>query len=403
MVEKNELYTTEEVVNILREKTDLIRSGSTVPTHKPRDLKEQFYLYQNGDVRKLYVWIQGSWKEFASLTESQKNDLTDGGNCSSHKHDDRYLYKENTSSFTPDGDYEPATKKYVDDNKEGRLKNLLVAGEDLVAQDPVRVGYDTSIDRDLIKQDSHDHDWQYAYNLNITVKYTAQSFKMLVDGKIDKVSLMFRLDDTLKWYRRVRVHIQTDSNGEPSGTNLVSSDWKCPTDMNYSDPDTETSFDLTSTQLSANTTYWIVMEVEDQLNCGGTVGGESYQYLRYYGNGTEYADGKMMYKTSDTSSWTDGGVSRDLFFKVYVQEELGQVYKCKATDANHLKRYIGIMNSAADWGDTIPEIKFLGTISKGGTKGDVYYISNTGELSTSPGSNEKMVGVQITDNLMKII
>lgn len=30
--------------------------------------------------------------------------------------DTRYLYKENTTSFTPDADHEPATKKYVDDN-----------------------------------------------------------------------------------------------------------------------------------------------------------------------------------------------------------------------------------------------------------------------------------------------
>ena len=33
--------------------------------------------------------------------------------------DGRYLYKENTSPFTPDADYEPATKKYVDDNGGG--------------------------------------------------------------------------------------------------------------------------------------------------------------------------------------------------------------------------------------------------------------------------------------------
>lgn len=30
--------------------------------------------------------------------------------------DARYLYKENTAAFTPDADYEPATKKYVDEN-----------------------------------------------------------------------------------------------------------------------------------------------------------------------------------------------------------------------------------------------------------------------------------------------
>jgi len=36
--------------------------------------------------------------------------------ASSHTHHDLYLYKENITPFTPDGDYEPATKKYVDDN-----------------------------------------------------------------------------------------------------------------------------------------------------------------------------------------------------------------------------------------------------------------------------------------------
>ncbi len=37
-----------------------------------------------------------------------------------HYHNDtrgdvRYLYRENTTSFVPDGDYEPSTKKYADD------------------------------------------------------------------------------------------------------------------------------------------------------------------------------------------------------------------------------------------------------------------------------------------------
>lgn len=34
----------------------------------------------------------------------------------SHTHDDKYLDKENTTPFTPDADYEPSTKKYVDDS-----------------------------------------------------------------------------------------------------------------------------------------------------------------------------------------------------------------------------------------------------------------------------------------------
>jgi len=79
------------------------------------------------------------------LTKDEKTDLTDGGNCSSHKHDDRYLYKENTGAFTPDGDYEPATKKYVDDQVNAISKDLLqktfVAGEDLTAGDAVYLDY----------------------------------------------------------------------------------------------------------------------------------------------------------------------------------------------------------------------------------------------------------------------
>jgi len=83
------------------------------------------------------------------LTASEKADLTDGGDCSSHKHDDRYyteteldngqldtryytktqldngqldslyLNKSNTDAYTPTEDYHPATKKYVDDNAGG--------------------------------------------------------------------------------------------------------------------------------------------------------------------------------------------------------------------------------------------------------------------------------------------
>lgn len=47
--------------------------------------------------------------------------------------DVRYLYRENVSAFTPDGDYEPATKKYVDDvaaavAANGFLSGLLLGG-----------------------------------------------------------------------------------------------------------------------------------------------------------------------------------------------------------------------------------------------------------------------------------
>ena len=47
--------------------------------------------------------------------------------------DARYLYRENVSAFTPDGDYEPATKKYADDvaavaAQSGFIAGLLLGG-----------------------------------------------------------------------------------------------------------------------------------------------------------------------------------------------------------------------------------------------------------------------------------
>ena len=79
------------------------------------------------------------------LSKSEKEDLTDGGNCSCHKHDDRYLYKENTSSFTPDGDYEPATKKYVDDNVNSISFNVFGTGSD----GDVTISSNTTLTRDM--------------------------------------------------------------------------------------------------------------------------------------------------------------------------------------------------------------------------------------------------------------
>lgn len=66
--------------------------------------------------------------------------LSGGGDLSANRRfdvdnsllDARYLYKENVSAFTPDGDYEPATKKYVDDTA-GALPAVAGTGYALVS------------------------------------------------------------------------------------------------------------------------------------------------------------------------------------------------------------------------------------------------------------------------------
>jgi hypothetical protein len=44
---------------------------------------------------------------------------TDARTPAAHNHDSDYLNKDNTSVYVPDADYEPATKKYVDDHSGG--------------------------------------------------------------------------------------------------------------------------------------------------------------------------------------------------------------------------------------------------------------------------------------------
>ncbi|GAJ09850.1 unnamed protein product, partial [marine sediment metagenome] len=66
------------------------------------------------------VTIKDSGIDHNSLTNTHNltTDIDHGSisGLDDHDHDAAYLYKENTDVFTPDADYEPATKKYVDNS-----------------------------------------------------------------------------------------------------------------------------------------------------------------------------------------------------------------------------------------------------------------------------------------------
>lgn len=66
------------------------------------------------------------------------------------------LELDNTTAFTPDADYEPATKKYVDDNSGGsNLVSDFVCGESITAWEPV---YIDSSNNKIYKTDATDLD-----------------------------------------------------------------------------------------------------------------------------------------------------------------------------------------------------------------------------------------------------
>jgi len=41
--------------------------NSSVPTHKPKNREEQFYLYESGATIRLYIWVNGTWR-YITLT-----------------------------------------------------------------------------------------------------------------------------------------------------------------------------------------------------------------------------------------------------------------------------------------------------------------------------------------------
>jgi len=89
-----------------------------VDTHIADGQQANDMLYFNGT-----YWIRATPATIAALLDhgnlQGKGDDDHSQYHNNARGDARYLYKENTDEFTPDGDYEPATKKYVDDNAGG--------------------------------------------------------------------------------------------------------------------------------------------------------------------------------------------------------------------------------------------------------------------------------------------
>jgi hypothetical protein len=73
----------------------------------------------------------GGTIDHGNLTGRSDDDHTQYHNDT--RGDARYLYQENTTPFTPDADYEPATKKYVDDKKAATQSDAAEAAGDPTA------------------------------------------------------------------------------------------------------------------------------------------------------------------------------------------------------------------------------------------------------------------------------
>ncbi len=290
------------------------------------------------------------------------------------------------------------------------LKYSFTAGENLTATNAVRLGYSTAIEHTYAKDTTDTTSWQIAQvnGLVINVKYTAQAVRFSSVETIKAVTLNSAFDTGGNYKKpSVKVGIMADSGGNPSGTFLADTGY---TEFGTGNVAGVKTWTLTSPYTTtANTTYWIVLAIEESGTPGvyvvgsGTDNGTASMNLRY-DNAYNYSSTYVMkYKNTDADSWTDGGVLRNLYFSVVINETVGSLYKADATTQAIADHYLGFVESTITAGTTgNVKIATQGIYNRGSlTAGSVYYLSDTaGAIGTSAGTISKKLGIALsTTNL----
>ncbi len=299
----------------------------------------------------------------------------------------------------------------IDTNTASSLESLLLhsyegvkydftVGENISTKNTLRVGYDTALEHTYASDTSDDNSLQIcnANGLIINVKYTAQPVRYSSVESIKKINLKFVKSGDPKT-PFVKVGIQADSGGSPSGTFLADSGY-----VDIGTGDGIKTFTLTSPYTTTtNTTYWHVLEIQEdggapgQYVVGGGVNNSGTVSIRYDGSGTYSLTYLMKTKNSDASSWTDGGLTRNLYFVSTIGETVGRLYKADATSQANVDHYIGLSLEDKSAGSTLQKIateKLYPYTSL--TAGAVYYLSDTpGAIGTSAGTVSKKLGFAI--------
>jgi len=183
----------------------------------------------------------------------------------------------------------------------------------------------------------------------------------------------------------IRVGIQADSIGSPSGTFLAS--FTKAASAFTSDAAFKENLG-TAVTLSANTTYWIVFERT------GAIDATNYYQTQASGG---FPSGQEV-KRYDGTSWLDA--TNGLYVVLWSSAVEG-VFKAKATNTAEAAVYLGIMDTTVFSGANLPAGAIIthGLKKKTGwglTKGAVYYLSDTaGVISTSAGTISKKIGLSL--------
>lgn len=252
-------------------------------------------------------------------------------------------------------------------------ESLLVAREALSDGDAVALIQRIAID--YPSGDSPDG----TFGRSTTLQKEGQKISVSSNTRVGALSVKIRKYGSLS--DSIRVGIQADNSGNPSGTFLASFT-KAASAFTSGTPFTE-SLDSIIT-LTGGTTYWIVFERT------GSLDDDNYYDSYSVGGFTSGSESKY---TDGSGVWTNSTLK--LYHRVWEPEG---VYKAKATTVAEAAAFLGVMDQAVSQDANLPAGSLVThglkkKTSWGLTKRSVYYLSDTaGALSVSAGTVSKKIG-----------
>lgn len=186
----------------------------------------------------------------------------------------------------------------------------------------------------------------------------------------------------------VRVGIQADSGGVPSGSFLASATLGAGS---IGGTAADYTFTLSSdVSLTASTTYWIVWERTGALS-------DTAYYNVYGASSNAYAGGAPYYQNA-SDVWVAKPDPYDLRVVAIMTPVQGRVYRASADAAGTVDSTLGFVTAAVNPQATAT-IQTHGTYTAlaGLTVGSLYYVSNTlGAISTTPGTVSRKIGISVS-------
>lgn len=358
--------------------TGNIQSVSSVPTHVPRHLYEQFVIYKNGSSERFY-WFdttnnEWNYSELTTIAEEGQTALTG----------DVTLSEGSNITLVQSGQDIEISSSYTDQDG---IYIEIEAGENISQHNAVCLGGGS--DSGLTQS-------QETGSTEITIEETtdgsvntynkAQVFTTnALGGKVMQVALYVRdvVGDT--WTVGI---CNVDGSNLPNLSSILQTQSQTVSTASLS---WETFTFSSPVALSANTKYAIIVK----RPVSGTGG------FWVYDTSDNYAGGNYASRATGGTTWT-ADTGKDFLFRLYeTQGSDSKVYKCDASfDTSVANAFIGFARASAtsgnlcsiQCGDLYTNPAGLSNL----TLGD-YYVSDTaGSISSTAGTVSRKVGVAVS-------